>query len=86
MDVFSNFNTLSLSDKYQFITEKGRYIGVRLYYNYAINLYLVDDQFYELWFFKPDNAIEKIEPLIDLSTLNLYINHMNLIEQPKGSK
>lgn len=86
MNLLANFSNLSLSEKYQYISDNGKYIGVRLYYNYAINLYLVNDQFYELWYFKPENSIEKIEPLIDLSTLNLYINHMNLIEQPKGSK
>lgn len=80
MNASTNFNTLSLSDKYQYISDNGKYIGVRNYYNYAINLYLVEDQLFELWYFRPDNKIEKIECLTDLSKLDLYINHMASIE------
>jgi len=35
--------------------------------------------FYELWYFRSINEIEKIEVLDDLKKLDLYINHMNQI-------
>jgi hypothetical protein len=66
----TTFSNLSLSDKYQYISDNGKYIGVRSYYN----------QFYELWYFRTGNKIERIEPLTDLSKLDLYINHMNSID------
>lgn len=71
------FNTLSLSEKYNHISEGGKYISVREYYNYFINLYLVDEILYELYYFRPSNKIEKIEVLDDPKKLDLYINHMN---------
>lgn len=80
MKASTDFSKLSLSDQYQYISDNGKYIGVRSYYNYAINLYLVEDQFYELWYFRTDNKIERIERLTDLSKLDLYINHMNSID------
>lgn len=55
----------------------GKYIGVRQYYNYHINLYLLDDVFYEVWYFRDANKIAKIEPLDDEKKLNLYIQNMN---------
>jgi hypothetical protein len=54
-----------MTQKYEFISENGKYIAVREYYNYFINLYLVEDVFYELWFFRPTNMVEKIEILDD---------------------
>lgn len=86
MRTIDNFDHLSLSEKYQFIIDNGKYIGVRPYYNYSINLYLVDDNFVELWYFRDENSIERIEILEDISKLDLYINYMNHIEQTKGSK
>ncbi|WP_321289390.1 hypothetical protein [uncultured Sunxiuqinia sp.] len=59
------FNNLSLSDKYELISSKGKYIGVREYYNHFINLHLIEETFYELWYFRPTNRIEKIEILDD---------------------
>lgn len=58
----------------ELIFEKGKHIGVRQYYNYFINLYLLEDTFYELWYFRESNEIEKIEKLDDEKKLNLYID------------
>jgi len=38
---------MNLSQQYELISNKGKYIGVRSYYNYTINLYLLEDTFYE---------------------------------------
>ena len=71
----NEINNLSLSDQYEMISSKGKYIGVRIYYNYTINLYLLNDVFYELWYFRPTNVIESIDILEDEKTLNLYIDY-----------
>lgn len=68
---------MDLSQKYELISTNGKYIGVRTYYNYLINLYLLNGIFYELWYFTPINEIEKIEVLDDEKKLNLYIGYMN---------
>lgn len=73
----SDFNKLSLDKRYDYISNHGKYIGVRSYYNYAINLYLVDETFYEVWYFRPDNRIEKIEKLDNFKKIDLYIKYMN---------
>ena len=62
---------MNLSQQYELISNEGKYIGVRSYYNYTINLYLLDDTFYELWYFRPTNVIERINILEDEKKLNL---------------
>ncbi|NQU32036.1 MAG: hypothetical protein HQ521_02280 [Bacteroidetes bacterium] len=66
--------SLTSSQQYELISNEGKYIGVRSYYNYTINLYLLEDTFYELWYFRPTNVIERIDILEDEKTLNLYID------------
>lgn len=73
---------MDLSEKYELISNNGKYIGVRSYYNYTINLYLLEDVFYELWYFRPTNVIERIDVLEDEKKLNVYIQHMNKIDKP----
>jgi hypothetical protein len=75
------FTNLTISQKYDFISKKGKYIGVRQYYNYYINLYLLDDVFYELWFFRDNNTVEKIEAMGNEKKLDLYISNMNRLEK-----
>lgn len=78
----SAFGILSLDQKYEYISENGKYIGVREYYNYFINLYLVEDLFIELWLFSPTNLIEKIE-ILDDQKLDLHINQMIIQRESK---
>jgi hypothetical protein len=74
-------NLMTLSDQYELISTNGKYIGVRVFYNYTINLYLLDDVFYELWYFRPYNKIERIDVLEDEKTLDLYILSMNALDK-----
>lgn len=74
------FTYLSLTKKFELISEQGKYIGVREYYNHFINLYSIGDDFIEVWYFRPENKITKIEKLTDLRTLDLYISHMNKLD------
>jgi hypothetical protein len=76
---------LTLSEQYEIISKHGNYLGVRSYYNYFINLYLLEDKFFELWFFRPNNEIEKIEELTDLKKLDLYIVHMQKLNCHENS-
>ena len=75
------FDSLTLSEKYGYITNLGKYIGERSNYEYIILLHLLDDSFYEVWYHKRKGMIEKIEYLDDLNTLDLYINHMVNLEK-----
>ena len=70
------YNDQSLSQNYKFVTEYGKLIAVRLKTNYFINLYLVEDTFFELWFFRPTHRIARIEQLKDQKKLELYTNQM----------
>lgn len=81
MSLRPDFNKLSLSERFTYISDNGKYIGVRNYYSHAINLHLVGETFYEVWYFIPDNYIVKIEPLDDLKKLDLYIIHMSKLEE-----
>lgn len=72
-DQLNDFLKLSLSEKYSFISDHGKYLCTRSYYNYSINLYLVENDFFELWYFEPDNNIEKIDLLDNLKNIDLYI-------------
>ena len=74
---------MNLSQQYELISNEGKYIGVRSYYNYTINLYLLDDTFYELWYFRPTNVIERIDILEDEKTLDLYMD-FELKTRPKS--
>ena len=59
------------------ILTEGKYIGFRQYYNYMINLYLYNDIFYEAWYLRPTNVIERISVLDTEKNLDLYILSMN---------
>lgn len=75
------FDRMSLSEKYTYISDHGKYIGVRSYYNYFINLHIVDEMFYEVCYFRPDNKIEKIEVLGDIKKIDLYIKYMSELDK-----
>lgn len=81
----TTFSELSTLQKYKHISENGKYIGVRQYYNYYINLYLVNDTFFEVWYFRQENAIERVELLTDNKKLDLYINQMNKLNQNENT-
>jgi hypothetical protein len=63
--------------KCQNILVEGKYIGFRQYYNYMVNLYLYNETFYEAWYFRPTNVLERISILESEKDLDLYILSMN---------
>lgn len=81
----NDFNKLDIQAKAIMVFEYGKYIGLRYYYNHAINLYSLNDFFVEVWYFAPDNKMAKIGILEKESTLNLYIDYMNEMNRQKTS-
>ncbi len=77
----TKFNKLSLNAKGEWVFQEGKYIGLREYYNYSINLYSLYDFFVEVWYSPTDNKIEKIEVLESEKTLDLYIDKMNELDR-----
>jgi len=74
----SDFNKLSFEQKANICFQNSKYIAVRYYYNHAINLYLHNDFFIEVWYFGYENKITKIETLErNDKKINLYIDYMN---------
>lgn len=73
----NKFNKLSLSERFDLITDYGKFIGSMEIPDYIVNLHLVEDTFIEFWFYLPDYTIDRIEILEDEERLNLFINHMN---------
>ena len=70
----NTFNKLSIQQKGETVFSSGKYLAVRFYYNYAVNLYLLDDLLIEVFYFSETNKIEKIEVLTDDKILNMYID------------
>lgn len=72
----NRFKELAKLQKGELVFQEGRYIGMREYYNYSINLYSLYDFFVEVWYSPDENKIEKIEVLESEKTLDLYIDKM----------
>lgn len=68
------FDALTMSEKLGYIINLGKFIGERSFDNHRIILHLVDEIFYEVWYINQTCMIEKIEPLLDMQTIDLYIN------------
>jgi hypothetical protein len=71
------FKALPLEERGALVFSEGKYLAVRSYYNFAINLYELYDFLVEVWYFPPTNKIKKIETLDNSKTLDLYIDFMN---------
>lgn len=76
----TNFIEATLKEKIDLVCYRGTYIGVRKYYGYFINLYVLEDVFYEVFYSQEENVIEKIEILGDEKKLDLYIQFMNKLD------
>ena len=74
-----SFKILNLSKKGNIVFSEGKYLGVRSYYNYYVNLYLLEEFYVEVFYHPALNKIDKIEVLEKLKTLDLYIDSMNKI-------
>jgi len=73
----NNFIDATLEERVYLVCYQGSYIGVRKYYGYFINLYILENVFYEVFYSPEENVIEKIEILDHQKKLNLNIDYMN---------
>ena len=71
------FSRLSIAERLDLITDKGKCIASMEIPDYIVNLHLVEDTFLEFWFYLPDYTIDRIEILEDGERLNLFIDHMD---------
>lgn len=67
------FKSLNLDQKGNLIFTEDKYLAVRYYYNYAVNLYELYDFFVEVWYSPEGNKIEKIEVLEDEKKSNYIL-------------
>ncbi len=73
------FNTMALDDKIKLLYEQGVFVvGIR-YYQYKVNLYLLNHQYVEVFFNHKKARIEKIE-LMDTthSRMKFYADQIKL--------
>lgn len=64
---------------------EGKCIAVRLFFGYFMNLYLWNDEFYEVYFDIDSNKISKIEKLVDEKKLNMHIDYMTEINKHENA-
>ena len=76
----TDFNRLSPEERFSHISVFGKYIGFRMNCNHVIQLYLLNEAFFEVWCFPPEDKIVKVEPLHDYKKIDLYIKHMTELE------
>ncbi len=75
-NIFISTNIINVDSEFNDIFLEGKCIAVRLYFEYFMNLYLWNDEFYEVYFDIDSNKIIKIEKLFDEKKLNMYIDYM----------
>lgn len=72
------FDNMCLDDKGEIVFTFGRYIATRPYYNFNVNLYKLYNYLVEVWYFCPDNQIERIEVLKSNKTYRLFAEGVNI--------
>jgi hypothetical protein len=72
----ATFPNLSLEERIDFVCNNATFLAFREYYNRFINLYVLDDVFFEVSMTLERDGIEKVEILYDQKKLDLYIGHM----------
>lgn len=79
MESIEAFLDLSLSQKIKMLHEHGKFIVAIRYYEYKINLYLIDGIYVEVFYHHKKDQIEKIFPLDRKSTrLKFYLDQIRL--------
>ncbi|MBU2916073.1 MULTISPECIES: hypothetical protein [Reichenbachiella] len=73
------FMNLSLEDKIQHLYENASFVTDIRYYQYKINLFLLEGVYYEVFVFHKDVQIKKITPLnYQSSTIGFYLDQIKL--------
>jgi hypothetical protein len=72
------FMKMNFESKGYFVFKMGDYISTRSYYNFNVNLYSLFGFLVQVWYFCPDNKIERIELLNSNKEYVLYANNVKL--------
>lgn len=75
------FYSHNLQERMAIINRSGEFISKIKQYNYYISLYIVENQFVEVYFSRSKKSIEAIEILDPLSErLYLYVEELNFLD------
>lgn len=81
----TSFPNLTLDERIDLICNHGTYVAVRKYYNRFINLYVLENAFFEVFMTLERDGIDKVEILEDKKKLDLYIGYMVRLNELEGS-
>ncbi|MBX2843446.1 MAG: hypothetical protein KTR26_16870 [Flammeovirgaceae bacterium] len=56
------FNFLSVEEKLKVISEKGMFMGAISYHRFRLQLFKVENEFYEIWYNPRDKKTEDVKP------------------------
>jgi hypothetical protein len=75
-----NFNELPKNEQVYTLFHDGKELFTRSVKSYVIRLFVVYDQFVEIWYNSEKNIIEKIEAVTDRDLYKNYNDKINLSE------
>lgn len=80
----ASFPNLTLDERIDLVCNHGTYVAVREYYNRFINLYVLEDIFFEVFMTIERDGIDKVGMLDDKKKLDLYIGYMVRLNELDG--
>jgi hypothetical protein len=72
------FKKLPLADKFEIVKAKGDFVASRLYPGFNVHLFAIDGFFVEVWKRLGLDYVEWIELVNSDSTINSYLDNINL--------
>jgi CRISPR/Cas system-associated protein Cas5 (RAMP superfamily) len=79
MSLIGNFTALGLTEKVKLLYRKGEFVMSIRYYSYKVNLYLLNDLYFEVFYNHKLDCIEKIELLDEKSSrMKFYADQIKL--------
>ena len=74
----TEFTKLDLNSKFELLSNKGLFVGNRVYYNHRVNLYSVNGYFVEVHYSPEANEIDAIDVVDAERVINGYQNRITL--------
>lgn len=79
MSLIRNFVSLKMGDKAKLLYQEGEFVMSIRYYSYKVNLYLLDNHYFEVFYSHKYDRIEKIEVLDqESSRMKFYADQIKL--------
>ena len=79
MSSTEEFASLDLGDKVKLLYEQGEFVMSIRYYDYKVNLFLLNNHYFEVFYHHKHDKIEKIHFLDQQSTrMNFYVDQIRL--------